>query len=60
MFVCFLALWRFFFLRDVVQWKRTRLFLSMLIDVYLEGRDDFKIQFSDFRPSGSAVVHSVH
>jgi len=59
MFVCFLALWRFF-LRDVVQWKRTRLFLSMLIDVYLEGRDDFKIQFSDFRPSGSAVVHSVH
>ena len=49
------------FLRDVVQWKRTRLFfLSMLIDVYLEGRDDFKIQFSDFRPSGSAVVHSVH
>ena len=24
MFVCFLALWRFF-LRDVVQWKRTRL-----------------------------------
>ena len=59
MFVCFLALWRFF-LRDVVQWKRTRLFLSMLIDVYLEGRDDFKIPFSDFRPSGSAVVHSVH
>jgi hypothetical protein len=59
MFVCFLALWRFF-LRDVVQWKRTRLFLSMLIDVYLEGRDDFKIRFSDFRPSGSAVVHSVH
>ena len=48
------------FLRDVVQWKRTRLFLSMLIDVYLEGRDDFKIRFSDFRPSGSAVVHSVH
>ena len=59
MFVCFLALWRFL-LRDVVQWKRTRLFLSMLIDVYLEGRDDFKIRFSDFRPSGSAVVHSVH
>ena len=59
MFVCFLALWRFF-LRDVVQWKRTRLFLSMLIDVYLEGRDDFKTQFSDFRPSGSAVVHSAH
>ncbi len=50
MFVCFLALLRFF-LRDVVQWKRTRLLLSMLIDVYLEGRDNLKILLSDFRPS---------
>ena len=59
MFVCFLALWRFFS-ATLCSGSVLGCFLSMLIDVYLEGRDDFKIPFSDFRPSGSAVVHSVH